>query len=112
MLQEVVVIGKLMFGPSSCRNSNAHSVAVNLMISGHTNPITSQSTCSNVNTRKAQLVTCNVVVGLVLCKSSEGSRVVLSDSCVEGYFVKHLDQFIVFTGIAVKTHLGRYGLVL
>ena len=27
-------------------------------------------------------------------------------------FVEHLDQFIVFTGTAVKTHLGRYGLAL
>ena len=44
-------------------------------------------------------MTCNDVVGLVLCKSSEGSRVVLSDSSVEGYFVKHLDQFSVFTAV-------------
>ena len=53
------------------------SVAVNLTRNGHTNPITRRSIeSSNVNTVKAQIVTCNVVVGLVLCKSSDGSRVV------------------------------------
>ena len=46
-------------------------------------------------------MTCNDVVGLVLCKTSEGSRVVLSDSSVEGYFVKHLDQFSVFTAVSL-----------
>ena len=52
MLHEVVVIGKLMFGPPSWRRSNAHSVAIDLRTSGHTNPITRRSISSNANTRQ------------------------------------------------------------
>ena len=82
--QEVVVIAQLMFGPPRWRWSNAHSVTSNLKRSGHTKTITKRSIGSNVNTRKAQLLTCNVVVGLVLCKSSEGSHVVFLTRVFEG----------------------------
>ena len=82
LLQEVVVIKQLMFGPISCNKSIAQSVDGYLIRRMHTNVITRRSTCDK---RKAQIMTCNVVVGLVLCQSSDGRASVFSgksDSCV------------------------------
>ena len=52
MLQEVVVIAQLMFGPPSWIWSNAQCVTSNLIMSGHTKNITRRSISSNANTRQ------------------------------------------------------------
>ena len=53
--------------------SNARSVAVNFKQSGPTRHITRRFIHSNVNV--SLVVTCDVVVGLVFCKSNGGTRV-------------------------------------
>ena len=74
LLQEIVVIKQMMFGPLSWRKSNAPCMNMYFKRNGHTDHITRQS-IHDPNTRKAQVVTCDVVVGLVLCKSSDNPRV-------------------------------------
>ena len=76
MLEEVAVIPEVRFGISNCARSNALCVTRNLTLRRPTKHITRINIHSNENVKEALVVTCDVVVGLVLCKSNEGSHVV------------------------------------
>ena len=72
---EVVVIAQLTLWLPCCKRSDALCAIVNSIQSGPTKHITMRLIHSNVNVRESLVGTCDVVVGLVLCKSSGGTRV-------------------------------------
>ena len=65
----------MRFGINYCARSNALCVTRDLKMRRPTKHITRINIHSNENVKEALVVTCDVAVGLVLCESSDRTRV-------------------------------------